>query len=152
VEQSDVYLINGSAFADLSKVACKLTEKAYKQEMSVCLITNQNYEATALDDALWAFDEVSFVPHHIVTSANAGAPSESTISIVSKETLNSSSAALGDHDILIYLQTDLLETEPAAKRRLILIPNDPVSLSKARTTYKALKQRGEKVDTHDMRR
>jgi DNA polymerase III subunit chi len=152
VDQSDVYLINGSAFSDLAKVACKLTEKAYKQKLNVCLVTKQDYEAQALDDALWAFDELSFIPHHVLSKANKDETNINCVLIISEEQLDDHKPLNGKHDVLIYLQTKLLEPEPSAQRRLVLVPNDEASLSQARSLFKELKKRGEEVNTHDMRR
>ncbi len=68
VTQVDFYMVHGGA-RDL--FVCRLVEKAFALRNDVFIHTASEQAARAIDDLLWTFRPGSFVPHEIITEAQA---------------------------------------------------------------------------------
>jgi DNA polymerase-3 subunit chi len=51
--------------------ACRLSEKAYRQGLTVYLRTSEEATARQLDQLLWSFRQGSFVPHALLEESDA---------------------------------------------------------------------------------
>jgi DNA polymerase-3 subunit chi len=58
------YRIKGD-FNSLLLFACKLVNKAYQKKISVLINTSEEGISKKIDEKLWSFDSVSFIPHDI---------------------------------------------------------------------------------------
>jgi DNA polymerase-3 subunit chi len=58
----DFYVIEAAA-GDKARVACRLSEKAFRQGLPVYVHTTSASQAQALDALLWSYRAGSFVPH-----------------------------------------------------------------------------------------
>jgi DNA polymerase-3 subunit chi len=65
-QRVDFYLLNNSDEASLLNCACRVAGKAYQQGLNVCIQVDSEDKVTELDDLLWTFNPVSFVPHEAV--------------------------------------------------------------------------------------
>lgn len=59
----DFYVVASPERETLSRVACRLIEKAWLAGNSVFVHTGSEQQAAQLDEALWTFKQDSFVPH-----------------------------------------------------------------------------------------
>lgn len=50
----------------LLQCACRLTDKAYKQGLNVYIQVDSGRNVAELDNLLWTFNPVSFVPHETI--------------------------------------------------------------------------------------
>lgn len=66
----DFYILPESD-SDRQKFACALVQKAWKAGNRVCLLADNRDQAGRLDDLLWTFRDISFLPHALADSADA---------------------------------------------------------------------------------
>jgi DNA polymerase-3 subunit chi len=64
----DFYLLSDSGADAVDRIACRLTEKAYRLGHRIFLFTGDREKAEQLDQLLWTFSQGSFVPHEIAGS------------------------------------------------------------------------------------
>jgi len=64
-ERVDFYVLKNGAAKERWSLACRLTEKAYLQDMRVIIIHETPADAQGFDDLLWTFNDRSFIPHSI---------------------------------------------------------------------------------------
>jgi DNA polymerase III subunit chi len=62
-ERVDFYVLNGASPQQRWNFACRLTAKAYLQDLSVIICCENADDARVCDDMLWTFNDRSFVPH-----------------------------------------------------------------------------------------
>ena len=60
------YILRGTSEHDREHFACRLAEKAYKQNNHVYICAQHAEQAKQIDTALWSFRSDSFVPHQLV--------------------------------------------------------------------------------------
>ncbi len=60
--RADFYLLD-IPFSELSHFACRLLQKIFQQKLSAYLYVASKAEASRWDALLWAFNDVSFLPH-----------------------------------------------------------------------------------------
>lgn len=63
--QVDFYVLNEAYGRE--QLACRLTEKAYNQQLRIHLHTDSAEHSQQLDELLWTYREGSFLPHEILT-------------------------------------------------------------------------------------
>lgn len=96
----DFYFIRESDMNGLLRFVCRLLEKAYEQHHQVFIRLDNQPDAVKLNDLLWTFKDISFIPHQLM-----GEPGFLT-SPIQIGTGNQRSA---HQDILINLCSDIPE-------------------------------------------
>ena len=66
----DFYVLENSDGQGRLRVACRVTEKAYRAGHRVNVLARDAEEAGVLDDLLWTFSQSSFIPHALATPQN----------------------------------------------------------------------------------
>lgn len=113
--------------------ACRLAEKASSLGHSVCLLTEDEAAAQAIDSLLWSFAPSSFVPHALLVGTK---PCTERVSIAV------STVPEWARDVLINLcPTAVEEFEPIARVNEIII-QEPSALQQARDRFRHYKQAG----------
>ena len=64
-ERVDFYVLKSAAGNQRFAFACRLTEKAFLNDLRIVIVNDTLRDAKLLDDLLWTFDERSFIPHQI---------------------------------------------------------------------------------------
>ncbi len=67
--QVDFYILE-STQDDVSRLACRLTEKAWKEGNRIFIHTSSEAAAAALDKLLWTFRQGSFIPHALASEVD----------------------------------------------------------------------------------
>ena len=57
------YVLDASAPGARLKLACRITDKAYRAGQHVLIWHTDPAEHTTLDELLWTFDDRTFIPH-----------------------------------------------------------------------------------------
>ena len=83
---------------DVLKTACQLTEKLYGQNKRVLIICQNPLAMTALDQMLWSFKQLSFLPH--MTDIDKVDPKNQPIFLTCQTNQN-----LNDAEIVIFCNT-----------------------------------------------
>lgn len=110
---------------------CALTEKYYAAKKSIFINTNSQKSAQELDDLLWIFHDVSFLPH-VIYSENSNI-NEFPILI------GVNTSQIPKTDILINLSPEMLKSINGFSEILEIVPNDENFKVKAREKYKSYK-------------
>ena len=59
--RADFYILKGAATS--ARFSCSIANKAWSQGNSVYIMVNDTDEAHKIDDLLWTYQDVSFLPH-----------------------------------------------------------------------------------------
>lgn len=137
----DFYIIESDR-RDALRVACRLAEKAYLDDMSVCVRAASPEQATQLDRLLWLFRDGSFVPHCYAETPDEQAGEPVLI-------------ACGDlagieRDVLINL-ADSAPANPEQHQRIAeLVDNNDNAKIRGRERFKHYREQGYSLNTHKL--
>ncbi|MDH5545688.1 MAG: DNA polymerase III subunit chi [Gammaproteobacteria bacterium] len=134
----DFYLMNSDSERDCDILACRLTEKAYKQGYKIQVKTRDAQQSKRIDDLLWTFSQGSFVPHTVDPSQ-----SETPVFISHED-------GIRDSAILINLTDKLPQTSPDNERVMEIVSNLPERRATARTRYRDYREMGHDLHTHQV--
>jgi len=135
-------VVTDSAATALLKVACRITEKAWKAGSTVLIQHGDPVTLGTLDEMLWVSNDHSFIPHEIASEAPrlAGTP----------VVLNTGSGPTAPVDVLINLRPHLPDRPELATRIIEIIDADPARRAAGRERFKAYRDRGFALEKHDL--
>ena len=114
--------------------ACRLVRKARAADCRVVLLADDRAQLAALDETLWTFSELDFVPH--VMANDALAPQTPVI------LANNTMAELPHHQILINLSLTAPTHFARFERMFEIISSEDADKSTGRERYRFYQQRG----------
>lgn len=62
----DFYLLNTPNQEDVYRFLCRLVDKAYQQQHKIYIQANSSEEGQRIDELLWTFRDISFIPHQLI--------------------------------------------------------------------------------------
>lgn len=123
-------------------VACRIVEKAWKAGSTVLIQHGDRGVLDALDALLWTASEQGFIPHEVA----AGTPALDGTPVI----LNTGTGPTAPVDVLVNL-TGAVPTDPELARRIIeIIDADPARRASGRERFKAYRERGFALESHDL--
>lgn len=137
----DFYILSGSSPQNRQRFACRLASKAYNLGHPIYIHTGSTQETVLLDDLLWTFSDISFVPHSIYQpGATADVP------VLIGHTL--------DPDICDALLVNLSATVPPHLNRFdrlaeVIGPELP-NIEAGRERFRFYREQGYAIETHDI--
>jgi DNA polymerase III subunit chi len=137
----DFYIVQQTRAGVGEQLACKLTEKAYKQGHQVYINTASEQQLKQLDDLLWTFRDGSFLPHG---RYDAAAPDEQPVM------LGHAVEPDGPSDVLVNLANDIPAFFSRFNRVAELVAGDDTQREAARARYRFYKDRGYTLNTHKL--
>ena len=118
--------------------ACKQAAMAYRQQQKVFIFTQDQAQAHAVDELLWAFDADSFVPHNLMGEGpNYGSPVEI-----------SWQAPTNRRALLINLTNDVPSFAQQFNQVIDFVPADEALKQQARQRYRTYQQSGFTAKMH----
>jgi DNA polymerase-3 subunit chi len=132
----DFYLLTYPNMDASSIYICRLSEKAYKTHHQVYIYTASDEEARKLNELLWTFRDISFVPHSI----DKPAPIQ----------IGSTKPPTSQNDILINLTPEAPAFYADFNRILEIIPNNTTLKAAGRKKYKYYQEHSCKLKTHNI--
>jgi len=141
VTRIDFYISQTQQAKERLKLACKITEKAYKLGHSVYIHTASSDQADLLDDLLWTFRDGSFIPHQSVTE-NSTKPAPVLI--------GHDKDHQQEADVLINLADEIPACFSQFERVAEVVNEEPESRAQARERYKFYRDRGYELQTHNL--
>ena len=123
-----------SNVADKIAYACRLVRKARAAGCRLVLLACDPRQMATLDEALWTFSELDFLPHAVAGTADAA----STAVIL----VDDDSAAVPHHEILINLSDRTPHHFARFERMFEIISADDGDKSAGRERYRFYQQRG----------
>lgn len=136
----DFYLLAANDAEAGEGFCCRLTEKAYRQDYRVFILTDGQASTRALDLRLWTFRAGSFVPHAV-----AGQADDEPVIIGEQQP----SAAI---DLLINLTARCPEHWQRLSRIAEIATQQPDSLALARERFRCYRAGGAQPTYHRLTR
>lgn len=121
---------------------CRLLRKVHASQLRAGVVGTQTFLAH-LDQALWTFSALDFIPHALV---QAGQPAVPGCAVV----LADSVAALGPVDVLVNLGEQVPEGFESVARLIEIVTSDDLDRAHARSRWKQYTQRGYDLVRHDL--
>ncbi len=138
----DFYLLNDRKSGNREQFSCRLAEKAFRLGHRIFLHTDQTDTARRLDEMLWTFRDISFVPHAL--AENSGDSERAPV------LLGSGQEPEGEFDLLINLDHEVPVFFSRFERVAELVGPDEDSRAKARERYRFYRDRGYPMETHEL--
>ncbi|HMK86196.1 MAG TPA: DNA polymerase III subunit chi [Steroidobacteraceae bacterium] len=142
-ERVDFYILNSAEPERRWLFACRLAEKAYLQDLSVLIWSDNAADAGRCDDLLWTFADRSFVPHQL---DREGEPADVETPVHLTLALESAASA----DLLINLADRLPEGLARFTRVAEIIDADPERRRLGRERFKAYRESKLELQTHQL--
>jgi DNA polymerase III subunit chi len=137
-------VVGGAAPGTQLTVACRITEKAWKSGSTVLIQHDDRDELDRLDAMLWTLgNEHTFIPHEIADEP----PRLNGTPVV----LNTGTGPSETVDVLINLNPRLPDHPELATRIIEIIDADPARRAAGRERFKAYRDRGFALETHDLK-
>lgn len=127
----DFYLINESDIGRAEHYICRLLEKAYKQHRQIYVQLATAADVMRLDELLWTYHDISFVPHAVAEKNNA-APIQLGYGAIPPQ----------HHDILLNFSHQLPSNPQQFQRILEVVPDQPALRNQARQRYREYREQG----------
>ena len=136
----DFYVIEDEHPDAPRRVAARLLEKAYAQNLRAWVLCANQAEAEALDDWLWTYQKNSFLPHSLASAIPEGVNPPIQISTENTAPTNHT------FDLLLNLGEDIPTDHLNFKRVLDLVA--PHQKESGRVRYKSYKNQSATIQTH----
>jgi DNA polymerase III subunit chi len=136
------YVLATESTQERYQFACKLIEKAYRNEVFAYVLTDTEEQSQLIDDLLWTFRAGSFIPHQIYTGELPAF--KNTVLI------GSNNPPENWLNTLINLSAQLPQGFQAAERILEILDNSEETKAWGRKRYKQYQQSGLEITTHKM--
>ncbi|MEL0082395.1 MAG: DNA polymerase III subunit chi [Gammaproteobacteria bacterium] len=144
----DFYLLENENRNGLLRFACQLTEKIYGLGHRVHLHTGNSQIAERLDQLLWTFSELAFLPHERVSSEQLTEPAPAAPITIG--TAGDASDPLFCEDVLINLSDEVPLWFSRFARVAEFVAGDDQDRTSARERYRFYRDRGYNLDTHQI--
>jgi DNA polymerase III subunit chi len=144
VTQVDFYILQSASENERLRLACRVAEKAVREQWRVLLYSASQHEATKLDELLWTFSQGSFVPHRVISASRPEAVPEPVM--------------IGFGDIayqtewrlVINLADEVPDFFERCERIAEIVDSDPTRREQGRARYRSYRDRGYDPKTHTM--
>jgi DNA polymerase-3 subunit chi len=139
----DFYILNTLEARDRWRFACRLTAKAYLQNLRVIVWSESEPDAKLIDDLLWTFDDRVFVPHQLSRDqelADRATPVHVTLGL----------GPVDAADLLVNLTDRLPEGLPRFARIAEILDADPERRRLGRERFKAYRDGQMTLETHQL--
>ena len=123
------------------KFACALAGKARKQDLKVYIYTESREKALKLDDLLWTYKDISFLPHNL---ADGDSDDETCIIIGWNGTTNTS------NELLINLTMGVPTFANEFDRIMEIVEANESARKQARNRYRQYRELEFELRSHDL--
>ena len=124
------------------RYACKVANKARQQGHDIYIHTDNKENANRMDDLLWTYKDISFLPHSLVDSAEL-------------DTVNVSIGWSGHEpppaQVLINLGNSIPEFVGNYERVVEMVAADPTMKNQARERYRQYRESGFELHNHQIK-
>ena len=138
------YLLDEASATARLKVACRIIDKAWQARQNVLVWHTDSAELASLDELLWTQgDDRTFIPHELVAP---GLPAEAPV------LLTTAAVPEGSIDVLVNLAAAVPDCAGQALRIIEIIDGDAGRRESGRIRFKAYRDLGLQLATHNLRR
>ena len=133
----DFYVLPPADTAD--QFACVMAQKAWQQGHSIYLHATSSEQAARMDDLLWTFRDISFLPHQ---------RADGQISVEVPVTIGWEPGHAGQQDVLINLSDTIPQQAENFSRIIEIVSGNETERDIARHRYRDYRQRGYELHNH----
>ncbi len=138
--QVDFYVIDSPSADSHDRMICRIVEKAWQQGHTVYVHCGDQNAVGSIDDLLWQFKDVSFVPHTIEGDDSNPAP----------VALGTAAATAGHSDVLVNLSLEVPDGASSYGRLIETAGYDDATRTAARKRYRHYQDQGFPLKTHNV--
>lgn len=138
--RADFYIVPEAAIP--YRFVCQLAEKVRKEGYDIYVHAASREAAATIDDLMWTFRDISFLPHASMDSADA---LEDTPVIIGWE-----GEQPRPRQVLINLSGSVPERADDYVRIIEIVPSEPAERDQARLRYKDYRARGLEMHSHNI--
>jgi DNA polymerase-3 subunit chi len=138
--RADFYIMGPGE--DPRRFACSLANKAFKQGHRLHILATDRDQALTLDELLWTFHDISFLPHALLGEEDEGVP----------VTIGWPGHAQAGGDVLINLTPEPPQQAGAFERVAEVVADDDDQRRRARERYRHYREQGFELHSHDLAR
>ena len=135
----DFYVLPENSSAE--RCACTIANKAWQQGHSVYIHTSSREAAATMDDLLWTFNDISFLPHVVTESDDT--PAERVV-------IGWQHQAPGNYEVLVNLTTEIPSSAERFARIMEIVAGDNRQRDHARNRYRGYRERGFDLHNHTL--
>lgn len=137
----DFYILAEGDAKTRFQLACRLIEKAYRNQHRIYIHTDNQTDAHYIDELLWTYRDDSFLPHNLYGEGPDPTPPIQIGFNVTPEK---------QRDILINLSQQIPVFFEQFNRVLEIVPNDADMQNRSRENYRHYRARGYDITTHKL--
>ena len=140
----DFYVLEGAEDRARLVYACRVIEKAFLQNLTVCVNLATGAEAESFDTLLWTFADRAFVPHALAREPGslAGAPPATPVWVGCQQPVAA--------DLLVNLAADVPAFYESYGRVAEFVDAEPGRRDAGRKRFTHYRDRGHPPDTHKL--
>ena len=150
----DFYLVDEPGEPALLRFACRLTQKIFSLGHQIHIHAESGRQARQLDELLWSFSDLSFLPHRLVTTTSSNRQEPSATGTSGDErrtiTIGFDHDPVNAEDVLINLSDRVPLWFSRFNRVTEFVGGDEPSRGFARERYRFYRDRGYNLDTHQI--
>lgn len=138
--RADFYIVPEPAIP--YRFVCQVADKVRNEGYDIYIHAASREEAAAIDDLLWTFRDISFLPHAAIDSADGV---EDCPIIIGWE-----GETPAPRRVLINLSGAMPDNPDAYERIIEVVPSDPAGRQQARLRYKDYRDKGVEMYSHNI--
>jgi DNA polymerase III subunit chi len=139
----DFYLLNTLAQAAVYRFICRLVDKAYLLQKRIYIQVNSDEEGQCLDELLWTFRDISFIPH-VYLGVNSTFDPMLSVNIATYKPSNLNA------DILLNLSHEVPIYFPEFSRIIEVVSEEKKNKNQSRQKYKFYKAQNCQLTMHNI--
>lgn len=136
----DFYILQENNNRD--RFACSVASKAWQNGNNVYIHTRSREAAVMLDDLLWTYQDISFIPHAI---------SEQNETSDAPVIIGWQNKAPENFNVLINLTTDIPEIAAGFARIVEIVAGSEDERAEARNRYRNYRDSGHEIHNHEIK-
>ena len=137
----DFYVVKGESEKAQLLFACRLADKTYQAQQHLYIHCHDKNQAITIDDMLWRFNDISFIPHGLMSRNE-----EITLPIL----IGYGNDVEVTCDIILNLDREIPMTVKKFKRIIEIVYQDPEAKKIARTHYKIYQDKQFPLKSHHL--
>ena len=135
----DFYVLPENSSAE--RFACTIANKAWQQGRAVFIQTESKEAAGTMDDLLWTFNDISFLPHVV---------KESDITPAERVVIGWQPQPPGNYEVLINLTAEIPSSAERFARIVEIVAGDNRQKDLARNRYRGYREQGYELHNHTL--
>ena len=137
----DFHILPSGGKVERERWACRLVAKAWRQGHRIYVQTGSPAETKRIDELLWTFRDISFLPHGV-----SGTPGAGNVSVV----VGHDEAPPEEHEVLVNLAHPVPLFFSRFERVLEIVAPDYGAKATARERFRFYKERGYPLESHNI--